>query len=241
MQFGVFFLPTLACPLTNEPRVGQQAVSIVLLQAAANRAWLGLAVGEEICKARSATGRKMHIFKNQPLKASLPLTLSIFGQGLIFFNLNAYWTHFSHWESLSKTHLFPESISEVRTRKRNKAVKRNRTTGCPLLKEMFCIFMPRKKDKDWFYHMRSHFAWIWTPNWSLLSRTEFLLFYWLHKTLRLCSQSKARLSLQAGPALMVSQVSRERAHHPCSAWPAGRTSWHSLLTPQSHSTENLFL
>lgn len=95
-------------------------------------------------------------------------TLLIFGQGLIFFNLNVYWTHFSWWEFLSKMRAFPESSFEVRRKKCKKTVKRDRTTGkcLPFTKRNALQFHARKKkkkkDKEQFYHMSSHFAWIWT-------------------------------------------------------------------------------
>lgn len=41
--------------LTNEPRVRQQAVSVVLLQTARERAGLGLTVSEEISQTRPKT------------------------------------------------------------------------------------------------------------------------------------------------------------------------------------------
>lgn len=157
-------------------------------------------------------------------------TLLIFGQGLIFFNLNVYWTHFSWWESLSKMRVFPESISEVRRKKCKKTVKRDRTTGkCfPFTKRNALQFHAKKKKKRQraILSYEQSFCLDLNSNWNLLFyrfRTPFLLFYWLHKTVCLCSRSSLPTWLEAGLALVLPWVSREWAYH-CSGL-ACRTSW----------------
>lgn len=70
--------------------------------------------------------------------------------------------------------------------------------------------MPRKKDKDWFYHMRSHFAWIWTLTGVFYSEHSFCCFTDYTK-LYVCAHRVSKTlpaGLEAGPALVVSQVSR---------------------------------
>lgn len=145
--------------------------------------------------------------------------------------------HFSHWESLSKRHLFPESIFEVRTKKCKETVKRNRTTGkcLPFAKRNVLHFhAKKKKDKDWFYHMRSHFAWIWTLTGVFYSEHSFCCFTDYTKLYACAHRASQTLTArhEAGPALVVSQVSREWAQ-PCSglqqqlgqqAGPAGTAS-----------------
>lgn len=97
--------------------------------------------------------------------------------------------------------------------------------------------MSRKKDKDWFYHMRSHFAWIWTLT-GVLFRAQLLLFYWLHRAVCLCSQSKQDSYCKTGNRTCFGGVptSPEWAHPALacssSSW-GSRTSWHSLLTPRA--------
>lgn len=158
-------------------------------------------------------------------------TLLIFGQGLIFFNLNVYWTHFSWWEFLSKMRAFPESSFEVRRKKCKKTVKRDRTTGkcLPFTKRNALQFHARKKKKKRQRAILSYeqsFCLDLNSNWNLLFcrfRTPFLLFYWLHKTVRLCSQSSLPTWLEAGPALVLPWVSREWAD--CCSGLACRTSW----------------
>lgn len=128
-------------------------------------------------------------------------------------------------------HLFPESIFEVRTKKCKKTVKRNRTTGkCqPFTTRNVLHFHARKKKtKDWFYHVRSHFAWIWTLTGAFYSEHSFCCFTDYTK-LYVCAHRASKTltaRLEAGPALVVSQVSRVGSQQ-------GRTRFHSLLTPRA--------
>lgn len=132
-------------------------------------------------------------------------------------------------------HLFPESIFEVRTKKCKKTVKRNRTTGkCqPFTTRNVLHFHARKKKtKDWFYHLRSHFAWIWTLTGAFYSEHSFCCFTDYTK-LYVCAHRASKTltaRLEAGPALVVSQVSRVGSQQ-------GRTRFHSLLTPESQHQE----
>lgn len=94
--------------------------------------------------------------------------------------------------------------------------------------------MPGKKDKRLILSCEQSFCLDLNSNWSLLFRTQFLLFYWLHKTLCLCSQSKqdsyckiwSRTCFGGVPGFQRGL----RAGQDQLPWPPH---------PQSHSTKNL--
>lgn len=142
--------PTTPCALTNEPRVSEEAVSVVLLQTATNRAWLRLAVCEKICKARSVTRRKSVSLKIKPAGILTFYSLFISRQHLVFFNLNIRWTRFNWWGSFTRIHFWSQNNNKKSLRKQQKETKWQGNV-CPLLKEILCIFMPKKKTET-FYH-----------------------------------------------------------------------------------------
>lgn len=143
--------PTAPCALTNEPRVSEEAVSVVLLQTATNRAWLRLAVCEKICKARSVTRRKSVSLKIKPAGILTFYSLFISRQHLVFFNLNIRWTRFNWWGSFTRIHFW----SQNKKKKSKKTAKRDKMTGkcVPFTKRNTLHFHAKKKNtRDTFYH-----------------------------------------------------------------------------------------
>lgn len=97
--------------------------------------------------------------------------------------------------------------------------------------------------------MRSHFAWIWAVTGVFYpedSEHSFCCFTDYTKPYVCAHRASKTLiaRLEAGPALVVSHVSREWAH-PCSGLACSSSwlkwGWTGLLAPQSHTTENQFV
>lgn len=93
--------------------------------------------------------KKRHIFKNQACRHSYLLQSFIFQQHLVFLT-SIYTGHISIDKGL-----FPDSISETRTKKCKKTAKRYKMTGSctPFAKRNALHFhAKKKKDKETFYH-----------------------------------------------------------------------------------------
>lgn len=151
--------PTAPCALTNEPRVSEEAVSVVLLQTATNRAWLRLAVCEKICKARSVTRRKSVSLKIKPAGILTFYSLFISRQHLVFFNLNIRWTRFNWWGSFTRIHFWSQNNKKKKSLRKQQKETKWQGNVCPLLKEILCIFMPKKKTPETHFITSGHFAW----------------------------------------------------------------------------------
>lgn len=150
--------PTAPCALTNEPRVSEEAVSVVLLQTATNRAWLRLAVCEKICKARSVTRRKSVSLKIKPAGILTFYSLFISRQHLVFFNLNIHWTRFNWWGSFTRIHFWSQNNKK---KKSKKTAKRDKMTGkcVPFTKRNTLHFHAKKKKTETHFITSGHFAW----------------------------------------------------------------------------------
>lgn len=150
--------PTAPCALTNEPRVSEEAVSVVLLQTATNRAWLRLAVCEKICKARSVTRRKSVSLKIKPAGILTFYSLFISRQHLVFFNLNIRWTRFNWWGSFTRIHFWSQNNKK---KKSKKTAKRDKMTGkcVPFTKRNTLHFHAKKNPPETHFITSGHFAW----------------------------------------------------------------------------------